>query len=172
MSRNDQHEFPVAYPPSMTMEKQGQQLPTAPLGYPTSAVPENQVPAKTQTRGDDFWKGCCAALCGSIHTERFHQQIRDPRKRSYSRQNYVVIGLSSKFILVQSMSPLCQINNVKFLLHILLPWPCRNKDHCHLRHSDAVDLCYAIVAFWKPAFDILRDHEILPLPDHFVSMFV
>jgi hypothetical protein len=46
----------VAYPPSMTMEKQGP-LPAAPLGYPTSAVPENQVPAKTQSRGDDFWKG-------------------------------------------------------------------------------------------------------------------
>ncbi|PWA75517.1 hypothetical protein CTI12_AA241880 [Artemisia annua] len=62
MSRNDQHGIPIAYPPSMTMEKQGP-LPVAPLGYPTSAVPENHVPTKTQSRGDDFWKGCCAALC-------------------------------------------------------------------------------------------------------------
>ena len=47
----------VAYPPSMTMEKQGP-LPPAPLGYPTSAVPENQVPAKTQNRGTvGFWGG-------------------------------------------------------------------------------------------------------------------
>ncbi|PWA92393.1 hypothetical protein CTI12_AA080350 [Artemisia annua] len=62
MSRNDQHEIPVAYPPSMTMEKQGQ-LPPAPLGYPTSAVPENQVPAKTQSRGGGFWNGCYNLCC-------------------------------------------------------------------------------------------------------------
>ncbi|GKF76842.1 cysteine-rich and transmembrane domain-containing protein B-like protein, partial [Tanacetum coccineum] len=59
-----------AYPPSMTMEKQGQ-VPPAPLGYPTNAVPENQVPAKTQTRGDDFWKGCCAALCCCCMVEAY-----------------------------------------------------------------------------------------------------
>ncbi|GJZ46885.1 cysteine-rich and transmembrane domain-containing protein B-like protein [Tanacetum coccineum] len=73
MSHNDQHEIPgdefvynnsrIAYPPSMTMEKQGQLPPMAPLGYPTNVLPENQVPAKTQSRGDGFWKGCCAALC-------------------------------------------------------------------------------------------------------------
>ncbi|GJU26387.1 hypothetical protein Tco_1165008 [Tanacetum coccineum] len=33
-------------------------------------------------------------------------------------------------------------------------------------------LRYAILAFWRPAFNILRDHEILPLPNDFVSMFV
>ncbi|CAN1160454.1 Protein CYSTEINE-RICH TRANSMEMBRANE MODULE 6 [Linum perenne] len=39
-----------------------------PIGYPTqhnsthasTAVP---VPVETKSRGDGFWKGCCAALC-------------------------------------------------------------------------------------------------------------
>ncbi|KAI3703141.1 hypothetical protein L6452_28897 [Arctium lappa] len=50
-----------AYPPppaaAMGMEK--------PVGYPTRDATENQVPAHTciQSRGDGFWKGCCAALC-------------------------------------------------------------------------------------------------------------
>ncbi|CAH1435148.1 unnamed protein product [Lactuca virosa] len=60
MSINDQH-IPVAYPPPM--EKQA---PPPPVGYPTTdatSVPENQAPAYTETRGDGFWKGCCAAIC-------------------------------------------------------------------------------------------------------------
>ncbi|KAF5815148.1 putative cysteine-rich transmembrane CYSTM domain-containing protein [Helianthus annuus] len=55
MSHNDQHQIPVAYPPPMTMEP--------PVGYPTSTVEGNHVPADTRSRGDGFWKGCCAALC-------------------------------------------------------------------------------------------------------------
>ncbi|PWA60010.1 hypothetical protein CTI12_AA207940 [Artemisia annua] len=35
-----------------------------------------------------------------------------------------------------------------------------------------VVLRYANVPFWRPAFNILRDHEMLPLPDDFVSMFL
>nr|GEX45124.1 hypothetical protein [Tanacetum cinerariifolium] len=56
MSRNDQHEIPVAYPPSMTMEKQGQ-LPPAPLGYPTNVVSKTKFPQKLKagvmTSGND-----------------------------------------------------------------------------------------------------------------------
>ncbi|KAI3755970.1 hypothetical protein L1987_55781 [Smallanthus sonchifolius] len=62
MSRNDQHQVPVAYPPPMAMDKQGP-LPPPPVGYPTTAVHGDHVPANTQRRGDGFWKGCCAALC-------------------------------------------------------------------------------------------------------------
>ncbi|THU44171.1 hypothetical protein C4D60_Mb02t04600 [Musa balbisiana] len=54
-----------AYPPP------GQSYPPAyvappPVGYPTGdggAVNSQQVPVETKSRGDGFWKGCCAALC-------------------------------------------------------------------------------------------------------------
>ncbi|XP_071730311.1 protein CYSTEINE-RICH TRANSMEMBRANE MODULE 4-like [Rutidosis leptorrhynchoides] len=67
MSHIDQQNIHPAYPP--TMEKQGPTLtkqgptPLAPVGYPTTAVTENEVPTHTTSRGDDFWKGCCSALC-------------------------------------------------------------------------------------------------------------
>ncbi|XP_038699467.1 cysteine-rich and transmembrane domain-containing protein WIH1-like [Tripterygium wilfordii] len=37
-----------------------------PAGYPMkggTGNPQNHAPIKTKTRGDGFWKGCCAALC-------------------------------------------------------------------------------------------------------------
>ncbi|KDP22047.1 hypothetical protein JCGZ_02469 [Jatropha curcas] len=35
-----------------------------PAGYPTKdGDTQNQVPVETKSRGDGFWKGCCAALC-------------------------------------------------------------------------------------------------------------
>ncbi|CAB4304514.1 unnamed protein product [Prunus armeniaca] len=34
-----------------------------PAGYPTRDVPQNSVPVETKSKGDGFWKGCCAALC-------------------------------------------------------------------------------------------------------------
>ncbi|KAJ1698081.1 hypothetical protein LUZ63_006593 [Rhynchospora breviuscula] len=35
-----------------------------PAGYPTNeTVHAQQVSTKTTSRGDGFWKGCCAALC-------------------------------------------------------------------------------------------------------------
>ncbi|KAH0672814.1 hypothetical protein KY290_025043 [Solanum tuberosum] len=38
--------------------------PPPPAGYPTRDVQgDSSVPVTTQSRGDGFWKGCCAALC-------------------------------------------------------------------------------------------------------------
>ncbi|XP_019241385.1 PREDICTED: cysteine-rich and transmembrane domain-containing protein A-like [Nicotiana attenuata] len=38
--------------------------PPPPAGYPTRDVEgDSSVPVTTQSRGDGFWKGCCAALC-------------------------------------------------------------------------------------------------------------
>ncbi|XP_057458718.1 protein CYSTEINE-RICH TRANSMEMBRANE MODULE 9-like [Lotus japonicus] len=34
-----------------------------PVGYPTNDGPQQSVPVKTTSRGDGFWKGCCAGLC-------------------------------------------------------------------------------------------------------------
>ncbi|KAE9585055.1 hypothetical protein Lal_00018179 [Lupinus albus] len=38
-----------------------------PMGYPTKdapvGYPQKSVPVKTTSRGDGFWKGCCAGLC-------------------------------------------------------------------------------------------------------------
>ncbi|KAI3769047.1 hypothetical protein L6452_00143 [Arctium lappa] len=66
MSRFDQNEIPVAYPPA----PQGASYVMAPppVGYPmkdgaAAAISENQAHVQTQSRGDGFWKGCCAALC-------------------------------------------------------------------------------------------------------------
>nr|XP_043622395.1 cysteine-rich and transmembrane domain-containing protein WIH2-like [Erigeron canadensis] len=68
MSHSNQNEIPVAYPP----QPQGASYVMAPppVGYPNmdlNAKIDNsnndQAPVHTQTRGDGFWKGCCAALC-------------------------------------------------------------------------------------------------------------
>ncbi|KAI7758363.1 hypothetical protein M8C21_013724 [Ambrosia artemisiifolia] len=63
MNRNDQQQIPIAYPPPMAMEKQPPQPPVGYPTYPTSTVQGDHVPADTRSRGDGFWKGCCAALC-------------------------------------------------------------------------------------------------------------
>ncbi|ONI17937.1 hypothetical protein PRUPE_3G187200, partial [Prunus persica] len=39
------------------------QAPPPPAGYPTRDEPQNSVPVETKSKGDGFWKGCCAALC-------------------------------------------------------------------------------------------------------------
>ncbi|CAK9325328.1 unnamed protein product [Citrullus colocynthis] len=55
-----------AYPPPSTVPTSFAAPP--PAGYPTrdggdfSQQPA-PVPAETKSRGDGFWKGCCAALC-------------------------------------------------------------------------------------------------------------
>ncbi|KAJ1430746.1 Cysteine-rich transmembrane CYSTM domain [Sesbania bispinosa] len=68
---NNKQEAPaVSYPPS------GQAYPPAPhvtapppMGYPSKdgpqgeGYPQQRVPEQTTSRGDGFWKGCCAALC-------------------------------------------------------------------------------------------------------------
>ncbi|KAF7815216.1 Cysteine-rich transmembrane CYSTM domain containing protein [Senna tora] len=55
---------PTAYPPPSTTAAPYTTAPP-PVGYPTkdtSQYPQN-VPLETKSRGDGFWKGCCAALC-------------------------------------------------------------------------------------------------------------
>ncbi|KAF3654816.1 putative protein BREAST CANCER SUSCEPTIBILITY 1 -like protein [Capsicum annuum] len=38
--------------------------PPPPAGYPTRDVQgDSSAPVTTQSKGDGFWKGCCAALC-------------------------------------------------------------------------------------------------------------
>ncbi|KAK1440129.1 hypothetical protein QVD17_05954 [Tagetes erecta] len=65
MSRFDQNEIPVAYPPAP--QEASYVAAPPPVGYPTmdgTAKLENQArPVETKSRGDGFWKGCCAALC-------------------------------------------------------------------------------------------------------------
>ncbi|XP_042005587.1 cysteine-rich and transmembrane domain-containing protein B-like [Salvia splendens] len=59
-----------AYPPPATSyppEPQGGYMTAPPpAGYPTKDGQPEQAPAAsadTKSRGDGFWKGCCAALC-------------------------------------------------------------------------------------------------------------
>ncbi|KAL9432859.1 hypothetical protein AB3S75_027806 [Citrus x aurantiifolia] len=42
--------------------------PPPPIGYPSkdgsaSGYPQQNHPVENRSRGDDFWKGCLAALC-------------------------------------------------------------------------------------------------------------
>ncbi|KAG5000463.1 hypothetical protein AAZX31_08G169200 [Glycine max] len=65
MSRfNNQQEAPaVSYPPAPYVSA------PPPMGYPSKddptavGYPQQRVPEETTSRGDGFWKGCCAALC-------------------------------------------------------------------------------------------------------------
>ncbi|KAL4598886.1 hypothetical protein ACB092_11G089600 [Castanea dentata] len=55
----------VAYPPPSTVPAYYVVAPP-PAGYPTkdgSGYSQNPPPVETKSRGDGFWKGCCAALC-------------------------------------------------------------------------------------------------------------
>ncbi|KAM0950792.1 putative cysteine-rich and transmembrane domain-containing protein WIH1/2 [Dioscorea sansibarensis] len=72
MSQFDQHQTPPqVYPPPTTAYPppgEAYVAPPAPMGYPVNddgvAAPYQQsVPMETKSRGDGFWKGCCAALC-------------------------------------------------------------------------------------------------------------
>ncbi|CAK8534764.1 unnamed protein product [Lathyrus sativus] len=59
----NQQQSPVIAYPAMG-EKNHQVAPPPPIGYPTKDDPQQQtVPVKTISRGDGFWKGCCAGLC-------------------------------------------------------------------------------------------------------------
>ncbi|PIN12137.1 hypothetical protein CDL12_15252 [Handroanthus impetiginosus] len=65
MSNNSQ---PQAYPPTSTAypdEPQGAYIaPPTTVAYPVKDGQQDQIPpAETQSRGDGFWKGCCAGLC-------------------------------------------------------------------------------------------------------------
>ncbi|XP_042520971.1 cysteine-rich and transmembrane domain-containing protein B-like isoform X2 [Macadamia integrifolia] len=53
-----------AYPPPGQGYQQGPYVAPPPAGYPTKdEYPQQAHPVQTQSRGDGFWKGCCAALC-------------------------------------------------------------------------------------------------------------
>ncbi|GJV68584.1 elongation factor 2 [Tanacetum coccineum] len=113
----------VAYPP--TIDRQ-----TPPVGYPTmdAAVPQDsQKPIRTQSRGDDFWKGCCAAICSEIDiisessflTENdtwFLLQehlIWDSSKPVVwvANRDYPLTNVSSSMIRIVSMGNLVLMNN-------------------------------------------------------------
>ncbi|XP_010551736.1 PREDICTED: cysteine-rich and transmembrane domain-containing protein A-like [Tarenaya hassleriana] len=34
-----------------------------PVGYPTRDTAFDNPPVETKSKGDGFWKGCCAGLC-------------------------------------------------------------------------------------------------------------
>ncbi|KAJ4846715.1 hypothetical protein Tsubulata_005176 [Turnera subulata] len=61
-----QNQAPVSYPPPSTAYPGDAYAAPPPPGYPTKdaqANPQATVPVETKSRGDGFWKGCCAALC-------------------------------------------------------------------------------------------------------------
>ncbi|KAK0584753.1 hypothetical protein LWI29_013586 [Acer saccharum] len=69
MSSYDHNQPQVAYPPPSTGGGPFV-APPPPVGYPTKeghghgfAYSQNAPPVETKSRGDGFWKGCCAALC-------------------------------------------------------------------------------------------------------------
>ncbi|KAG2716035.1 hypothetical protein I3843_03G108400 [Carya illinoinensis] len=56
---------PYPPPPSSTAA-QGPYVVPPPAGYPTKDEYSQNPPhgpVETKSRGDGFWKGCCAALC-------------------------------------------------------------------------------------------------------------
>ncbi|KAL5731481.1 hypothetical protein ACHQM5_004205 [Ranunculus cassubicifolius] len=72
MNHNDQRQSPVtayptpqSYPPTMEGYSQGPYVMPPPVGYPMTAenTKESTGSYETKSRGDGFWKGCCAALC-------------------------------------------------------------------------------------------------------------
>ncbi|MED6205367.1 hypothetical protein PIB30_016953 [Stylosanthes scabra] len=69
---NNQQEAPVSYPPTMSAyPPQSASYVSAPppMGYPSKdgpaavGYPQQSVPEHTTSKGDGFWKGCCAAIC-------------------------------------------------------------------------------------------------------------
>ncbi|AES66446.1 putative cysteine-rich transmembrane CYSTM domain-containing protein [Medicago truncatula] len=63
MSHNiNQQQSPVTAYPAVS-QNNPQAVPPPPMGYPSKDDPQQSVPIKTTSRGDGFWKGCCAGLC-------------------------------------------------------------------------------------------------------------
>ncbi|KAJ6749492.1 hypothetical protein OIU85_000163 [Salix viminalis] len=62
-----QNQATVAYPPPPAPTgPSAYSAAPPPAGYPTmddQTYLQNPIPVKTKSRGDGFWKGCCAALC-------------------------------------------------------------------------------------------------------------
>jgi len=59
---NNQQQAPVSYPPQAPYVTA-----PPPMGYPSKdgsqGYPQQGIPDQTTSRGDGFWKGCCAAIC-------------------------------------------------------------------------------------------------------------
>ncbi|XP_061361239.1 protein CYSTEINE-RICH TRANSMEMBRANE MODULE 9-like [Gastrolobium bilobum] len=66
---NNHQEAPVSYPPTGQVYPPPTSYVSAPppMGYPSKdgpvGYPQQSVTEQTTSRGDGFWKGCCAALC-------------------------------------------------------------------------------------------------------------
>ncbi|XP_022148046.1 cysteine-rich and transmembrane domain-containing protein B-like [Momordica charantia] len=71
MSQYRPQEIPMAYPapppsyPAAEQFKGPYVTAPPPVGYPVKDAPVEypHQTSQTQSRGDGFWKGCCAALC-------------------------------------------------------------------------------------------------------------
>nr|XP_034899112.1 cysteine-rich and transmembrane domain-containing protein WIH1-like [Populus alba] len=66
MSQNQATELAVAYPPPPASTGPSAYSAPPPAGYPTmdgQTYQQDPIPVETKSRGDGFWKGCCAALC-------------------------------------------------------------------------------------------------------------
>ncbi|GJZ64979.1 G-type lectin S-receptor-like serine/threonine-protein kinase [Tanacetum coccineum] len=75
----------IAYPP--TIDRQ-----TPPVGYPTmdAAVPQDsQKPIRTQSRGDDFWKGC--VVSNTTSSKKPTAQLSDTGNQVISDGNHMNI---------------------------------------------------------------------------------
>ncbi|CAJ1958083.1 unnamed protein product [Sphenostylis stenocarpa] len=68
---NNQQEVPVSSAPQVQAYSSAPYVSSTPppMGYPSKddpaavGYPQQRVPEETTSRGDGFWKGCCAALC-------------------------------------------------------------------------------------------------------------
>ncbi|XP_057458865.1 protein CYSTEINE-RICH TRANSMEMBRANE MODULE 9-like [Lotus japonicus] len=66
---NNQQQAPISYPATETAYPTAAPYVAAPppMGYPSKDGSEGnfqqRVPEETTSRGDGFWKGCCAAIC-------------------------------------------------------------------------------------------------------------
>ncbi|KAK7334982.1 hypothetical protein VNO80_26751 [Phaseolus coccineus] len=67
---NNQQEAPVSYQAQVQAYSSAPYVSAPPpMGYPskdeqtTVGYPQQRVPEETRSKGDGFWKGCCAALC-------------------------------------------------------------------------------------------------------------
>ncbi|XP_038678650.1 cysteine-rich and transmembrane domain-containing protein WIH1-like [Tripterygium wilfordii] len=65
MNQYNQNQSAEAYPPPPPSTAPIYVAPP-PAGYPMkdgTGIPQSHAPIETKSRGDGFWKGCCAALC-------------------------------------------------------------------------------------------------------------
>ncbi|KAH7533605.1 hypothetical protein FEM48_Zijuj04G0149500 [Ziziphus jujuba var. spinosa] len=55
----------ISYPAAPSTAQGPYVVAPPPAGYPTrdGTAPYPPAPVETKSKGDGFWKGCCAALC-------------------------------------------------------------------------------------------------------------